>query len=229
MNKMICEHNGIAVMFNQNQESSIDSRIVAEMLDIQHDNFIQTLEKHKDHLSDLGVFLFQTGKPKGAKGGRPEKYALLNEDQFIFAVTLSRNTPKVVQAKLAIVKAFASARKLLDAQQEYQMAYRALHQSASQLQQIAKARGSSAPVFAYHSNLEKLNNKLMGLEKGQRKQLSRKQKNVLSTLCELEHRAITETLANGGNDKQAYQVAKEQAQAFMQLYGNSLLTPLMCG
>lgn len=73
---------GVTVQITKQLESRIDSRQMAEMLDVQHDNFMQTLEKQESSLKELGVFLFQTGKPKkGSKGGRPEKYLLLNENQ----------------------------------------------------------------------------------------------------------------------------------------------------
>jgi len=93
-------------------ENRIDSRIVARSLGVEHDNFMQTLGKYHSELEDLGVFLFQTGKPpQGSSGGRPEKYAMLNEDQAIFTATLSRNTKQVVAFKLKLTKAFAEARK----------------------------------------------------------------------------------------------------------------------
>ncbi|MEN8216750.1 MAG: hypothetical protein ABFS56_10320 [Pseudomonadota bacterium] len=44
-------------------------------------------------------------------GGNPQKYALLSEDQAIFALTLSRNTPEVVQLKLELTVAFKIARQ----------------------------------------------------------------------------------------------------------------------
>lgn len=133
MQKLICNHDGIVVTLNRD-ESRIDSRIIAQALEIQHDNFIQTLEKHKDTLQGFGIFLFQTGKIQGR--GRPEKFAMLNEDQFIFAVTLSHNTPKVVQAKAAIVRAYSTARKLLSAHSDYINAYHDLHDIVQNMEVI---------------------------------------------------------------------------------------------
>ncbi|MFN7762535.1 MAG: Rha family transcriptional regulator [Pseudanabaena sp.] len=92
-----------------------DSRDLANELGINHDNFMQTIETHKAAIQDhFGVILFETGKPQGGtKGGRPVKYCLLTEDQFIFIATLSRNTVKVVEVKAKLVKAFATARRAL--------------------------------------------------------------------------------------------------------------------
>lgn len=141
MGTLTCTHDGVTVILKGGR---IDSRIVARLLGIKHDNFMQTLERYQNELRTYGVFLFQTGKPpRGTKGGRPEKYAMLNEDQFVFSITLSRNTPRVVQAKKAVVLAFGQARRLLAAQGQYLPAYHALHTAAQQA--AAQARGSSAP------------------------------------------------------------------------------------
>lgn len=92
-----------------------DSREIAKELEIDHSNFLETIYKHQIVIeSHFGVIPFQTGKPQGGvKGGRPEKFALLTEDQFIFIATLSRNTVKVVEVKAQLVKAFSTARRAL--------------------------------------------------------------------------------------------------------------------
>lgn len=171
---------GVTVQITKQLESRIDSRQMAEMLDVQHDNFMQTLEKQESSLKELGVFLFQTGKPKkGSKGGRPEKYLLLNENQAFFAITLSRNTPQAVKAKLLLVKAFAAARNLIEAQHGYTESQKQLHQAAAQMQQVAALRVSSAPPFTYHCNFERLNNKLLGVGKEERNGLNKEQKTCI--------------------------------------------------
>ena len=89
----------------------IDSRLVAKSLDIEHESFLKTLSTYQAELEELGVFRFEIGKPpRGSSGGRPGKYAMLNEDQAIFAATLSRNTKQVVAFKLQLTKAFSEAR-----------------------------------------------------------------------------------------------------------------------
>jgi phage regulator Rha-like protein len=93
----------------------VDSRLIADRLGIQHDNFLQTLATYETLMEQsFGVLLFQTGKPSGgSKGGRPSRYALLSEDQATFLMTLSRNSPEVVQCKLDLVKSFAKAKEIL--------------------------------------------------------------------------------------------------------------------
>lgn len=90
----------------------VDSRLIAAQLGIQHENFINTLNKHKTQTEQAFGFLrFQTGEIRGR--GQPEKYCLLTEDQAFFLMTLSRNTPQVISAKLSLVESFSEAKKLL--------------------------------------------------------------------------------------------------------------------
>ena len=220
MKALTCTHDGVTVIL-KGDDSRIDSRTVARLLGIQHASFIRTLEQHQGELAECGIFRFQIGKISGR--GRPEKYAMLNEDQFVFSITLSRNTPRVVQAKKAVVLAFGQARRLLAAQGHYLPAYHALHAAAQQLQAAAQARGSSAPAHAPHINLERLNNKLLGRKAGERADYTPAEKAVLATLCQLEQRAIERTINDGGDDRQAFQAAKRAASAYMQQFGQDLM------
>lgn len=83
--------------------------------------------------------------------------------------------------------------------------------------------GSTAPKGSCYVWIEKLNNKLLGIDKGTRAKLTPKQKGLLNTLCQIERAAVNEVLETGGNDKEAYHAAKQQAQEFMRLFGQPLL------
>lgn len=99
----VSEHDGVLV---------VDSRLVAERLGIEHDNFLQTVQNYQTQIEQaFGILLFETGKNKGR--GRPQKYILLNEDQATFVMTLSRNTSEVVRCKIDLVLAFSKAKELL--------------------------------------------------------------------------------------------------------------------
>lgn len=92
-------------------EIVVDSRLIAERLKIEHDNFLQTIQNYQSQIEQaFGILLFQTGKKEGR--GRPPKFALLTEDQATFVMTLSRNTPEVVQCKLDLVKSFSAAKQI---------------------------------------------------------------------------------------------------------------------
>jgi phage regulator Rha-like protein len=90
----------------------VDSRLIAERLGVEHDNFLQTVQSYQTQIEQVfGILLFETGKIKGR--GRPSRHALLTEDQATFVMTLSRNTPEVVQCKIDLVHSFSNAKKLL--------------------------------------------------------------------------------------------------------------------
>jgi phage regulator Rha-like protein len=92
----------------------VDSRLIAERLGIQHKNFLDTIHSHKDSIEAVfGTVAFET-RPSIDNLGRantPIKIALLTEEQATALMTLSRNTPQVVELKLNLVKAFSEARK----------------------------------------------------------------------------------------------------------------------
>jgi phage regulator Rha-like protein len=90
----------------------IDSRLVAKGLAIEHESFLKTIEKYKTKTEKaFGILRFEIGEIKGR--GQPEKYCFLNENQSTFYMTLSRNTPEVVELKLRLIKAFIDAKRQL--------------------------------------------------------------------------------------------------------------------
>ncbi len=100
-------------IINIEGENRIDSRLVATSLNIEHKHFMETLRKYQAKLESLGALPFETAmlKHEHYRGSTTMVYVMLNEDQAIFAATLSRNTEEVVEFKLALTKAFSEARK----------------------------------------------------------------------------------------------------------------------
>lgn len=100
-------------------ELVVDSRLIAEDLGIEHESFIKTVDTYKTVVEEaFGVIRFEIGKPsKGSKGGRPERWALLSEDQSTLLMSFSRNTTQVVKCKVRLVRAFSEAKKLLSQRQ----------------------------------------------------------------------------------------------------------------
>lgn len=90
----------------------VDSRLIAEQLGIEHRSFLETLDNYETQIEQaFGILRFQTAEIDGR--GRPGRYALLTEDQATFVMTLSRNSPEVVECKLNLVRAFSRAKQLL--------------------------------------------------------------------------------------------------------------------
>lgn len=104
-------------IFDDGENLYVDSRLIAERLGIEHESFLRTLDTYQRQIEQaFQIIRFEIGKIDGR--GRPPRYALLTEDQATFVMTLSRNSPEVVQCKLDLVKAFSKAKELLRQRQD---------------------------------------------------------------------------------------------------------------
>ena len=105
------------VFLSKNNLPLTTSLIIAERLDIQHKNILHNIDKFSKELQTINPLAFGTRKgeplPQGGYS-KSTRYALLTEEQAAFVITLSRNTPKVVEFKLALTKAFFEAREALN-------------------------------------------------------------------------------------------------------------------
>lgn len=147
-------------------EARVDSRLIASHMGNKHHNTMGLLAKYESSFERFGKVLFKTEALAGSKTGQKERFALLNEDQAIFLLTLSRNTNRVVDLKAMVVQAFKEARQTQPAQAiEYLPGYHELHDKAHEL-----ANGSANERFV-HMNLNKLVNKTVGIGSGQRTKL----------------------------------------------------------
>lgn len=157
-----------ALLVEKGDEVRVDTRVLAEYLGNQHQHVFQLVKQYQGDFEELGVLRFETGKPqKGTVGGRPERSALLNEDQCYLLLTYSRNSAQVRALKVKLVKAFAEARqaRALTAH-EYLPAYHSLHDVVHQL-----ADGSPNERFV-HMNVNKAVNKAVGIDAGSRNVLA---------------------------------------------------------
>jgi phage regulator Rha-like protein len=110
-------------------EPRVDTRLLAGHLGNKHKPVIALLDKYLASFKAHGQVLFK--KADGDRkqgGGRAERYALLNEDQAYFLLSLSRNTDTVVTLKSKLVTAFGQARRAADLRKtEYLPGYHELH------------------------------------------------------------------------------------------------------
>jgi len=198
-------------------ELRTDSRLLASFLDHRHRTILENVDKYTDQLSELGRLPFETEKGKALDHGgnaKPTRYALLNEDQCYFLLTLMRNNPKVVAAKLELVKAFRDARSHIvqrDAARADGKKVRRMETDAIKaLVDYASAKGSKS-ADKYYTNITKMTNSILGLEPGQRDALDAatlKQLSVVETVVDL---AIRDGIAAGMDYKDVYQAAKARA------------------
>lgn len=87
---------------------------VAEWTGVKHKNVLELVHKYNQQLQVFGLLAFQT-RPRslGQHGGGDIEYALLNEGQATLLITFMRNTERVIDFKVALVKAFLAARNLI--------------------------------------------------------------------------------------------------------------------
>jgi len=219
MKTQLIQTEGVALVL-AGDGARIDSRVLAGLLDIQHENLLQNLETYREQFERFGIFRFQTGKIPGSGRGRPERFALLTEDQAYFTVTLSRNTARVVEVKARIVRAFSELRRNREARErEYLPFYWLAHDAAHALADCAKAKGSETPEHLFHVNLEKLINRAFGIEAGGRDALGAPQRALFGTAYQLTAKAIADELTASGNHKRAYREAERKLKAFAEMFG----------
>lgn len=90
----------------------VDSRLIASRIGIEHRSFMDTIRKYQPQAEQaFGILRFETAEISGR--GQPERFVYLTEDQATFLMTLSRNSPEVVECKIDLVKKFSEAKRLL--------------------------------------------------------------------------------------------------------------------
>lgn len=91
----------------KNEVAVVSHRVIALHTEIKARSVRLLIDNHKADLEEFGVLSFEMTKPtEGSQGGRPEKTYHLNEQQATLLMTYLSNTPKVVEFKKALVKAF---------------------------------------------------------------------------------------------------------------------------
>ena len=83
------------------------SLVIAEGTDVRHKNLRELIQDNLADFEEFGRVRFETAKPsEGSIGGRPVKYALLNEQHATLLLTYMRNSEIVKEFKKRLVKAF---------------------------------------------------------------------------------------------------------------------------
>ena len=152
------------VLTTTTTEARIDTRLLAGQLGNKHRHVIALLDKYHDLFKKHGHVTFKkaVGERKQG-GGKAERVALLNEEQALFLLALSRNTDRVVELKFKLIQAFSAARR--NAQQrkeEYLPSYHGYHD------RIGEVSSGSKNAKHIHANFNRLVNRVVGIEAGQR-------------------------------------------------------------
>jgi len=186
-------------------EMLIDSRLLAINLGNQHKAVIAMIDRYAAQFREFHQLTFEmeVGK-RDHGGGNAQRFALLNEDQAYFLLSLSRNTVRVVQLKANLVRAFSEARHAATMHKsEYLPAYHQLHDQIHIL-----AAGSDKEKFV-HMNVNRLVNKVAGLDAGQRSKAPLHQQSLLTVA-----QTIAASAMIGAPDHRVgYQKAKDALNA----------------
>ena len=191
-------------------EFRIDSRLLAPELNHRHRTILESLDKYKSQFDALGQLTFES---EAGYQNAIVRYALLNEDQCYFLLTLMRNNNHIVKAKLNLVKAFRDARKQLAerdiARLDGKQARRLETDAIKHLVEYAKASGSSKPDM-YYVSITKMTNKALNIESGQRDFMDARQLQLLKLAETIVEIAIRDGIKAEFDYKDIYRLCKDR-------------------
>lgn len=134
------------VQAQPNGTLATNSEVIADGVGIQHKNVLETIRKNQEDFEEFGPVAFETRKgsplPQGGFG-KATTIAVLNREQAMFAMTLFRNNPTVVEFKKNLIKAFVSMEHRLE-----QMGHQVnalMRQSQMQMELCQAAKGLIHP------------------------------------------------------------------------------------
>ena len=135
--------NNQLVHVNTDGALTTTSEIVAAGVGVQHKNVLETIRKNQADFEEFGRVAFETRTRQTAGGPQKTNIAVLNREQAMFAMTLFRNTPVVVDFKKNLIKAFVAMENKL-AQTEHQL-NALMRQSQMQMELCQAAKGLIHP------------------------------------------------------------------------------------
>ena len=196
-------------------EPRVDSRLLAIHLSNQHRHVMVLIEKYAEPFATFGKVFFEKAPSAVSITGQRERFALLNEDQAFFLLTMSRNSDHVVNLKVKLIQAFSEARRVADQRQtEYMPSYHRLHDAVHQL------AGQSPNEKFVHINFNKLVNKTAGLEAGQRPKAGLSQQAMVI----VAQAVATQAMQGATDHHDGYQLAKRSLSALAAVMNVQLLS-----
>lgn len=201
-----------------NNEFRIDSRLLAPELNHRHRTIFENVLKYQDKFEEHGLLPFQTEAVNNddARGVKYQKYALLNEDQCYFLLTLMRNNDFVVDKKSKLVKAFRQAKDQVTLRDMARIEGKAVRRTETDaikaLVEYATAKGSSNAKM-YYASITKMTNDLLGVESGMRDKLDHKQLQQIKVAETIVEMAIRDGLKAELNYKDIYKLCKDRVSA----------------
>ena len=199
-------------------EFRIDSRLLAPELNHRHRTIFESILKYQSKFEEHGLLPFETEAVNNgdARGVKYQKFALLNEDQCYFLLTLMRNNDFVVDKKSKLVKAFRQAKDQVTLRDMARIEGKAVRRTETDaiksLVEYATAKGSSNANM-YYSNITRMTNSLLGIDSGKRETLDHRalqQIKIAETIVEM---AIRDGLKAELPYKDIYKLCKDRVSA----------------
>ena len=195
-------------------EFRVDSRLLSPELNHRHRTILENIDKYKSQFESLGSLPFET--EMGSHGGVPVRFALLNEDQCYFLLTLMRNNNHIVAAKLKLVKAFRDARTQLALRDIARIEGKQVRHSETvairDLVEYARTNGSKNADM-YYMTITKMTNAALNIDTGQRDNLTVKQLDQVRIAETTVKITISDGLNAGLDYKEIYKLCKERVSA----------------
>ena len=215
--------------------STID---IADGIGVTNPALIKTIRMHQSEFEDVGEVRFQIGAqdPNNSKA-RAKTYALLNESQAIFLLTLSKNTKVVVKFKLQLTKEFgrlrhqAERRAQLDWQQVRAQGKIARRQETDVIQEFVKYAKDQGSKHAetYYINLTKASYKALflvnGPTTGLREKLDPVQLSILATTEYVANQALQDGMNQRLPYKECFVLARDRMKSLGDIAGTTPLLP----
>lgn len=214
-------------------EPVTSSLIIAEGMKLEHRAVLVLVDKYKNDLEGFGTFAFEMRKSKG----RPVRIAWLNEGQFVFLVTLMRNSEIVVKFKQELTKEFFRQRKLiahlltqrqntewLEQRKQGKLNRKEETDSIKEFIEYAKAQGSTSARFYYPAITKMENKALFILEQrfpNVREVLSGQQLQTLASADLVIKRALISGMKQKMPYRDIYKMAAARILEFADLVGKT--------
>lgn len=201
-----------------NSEFRVDSRLLASELNHRHRTIFENIQKYESIFNEHGLLPVQTEAVniEDARGIKYQKFALLNEDQCYFLLTLMRNNELVVRKKSQLVKAFRDARNQIVkkdiARIEGKQVRHIETDAIRDLINYAKTNGSKNADM-YYMTITKMTNAALNIDAGQRDNLDARKLDEIKIAETMVKIAISDGLNAGIDYKDIYKLCKDRVSS----------------
>lgn len=213
-----------------------DSRVIADGFGLEHRSVYRLILSHKKQLESFGLLRFQIAKPKT---GRPQSYALLNEEQALLLLTYTRSNQETDYFRQKLISQFTKMRKALleislnknnqkwlDERKEGKLQRKQTTDIIKQFVDYATEQGSKN-AQRYYANITSMENKaLFFIEQkfpNLREVMTDRQLSFIKSADVIIEEAIREGLSEKMPYKEIYKLCKKRAETLADIIPKTLI------